>query len=66
MDIPVRMRQIPTNKQNGESQIGLARQARSTRLAQTPMCNGYDLSVTKRTIDKRSVDRKHVSSIFVQ
>jgi hypothetical protein len=31
MDIPVRMRQIRTNNQNGESQIGLARQARSTR-----------------------------------
>jgi hypothetical protein len=30
MDIPVRMRQIRTNNQNGESQIGLARQARST------------------------------------
>jgi hypothetical protein len=33
MDIPVRMRQIRTNNQNGESQIGLARQARSTRSA---------------------------------
>jgi hypothetical protein len=37
MDIPVRMRQIRTNNQNGESQIGLARQARSTScLADTP------------------------------
>lgn len=30
MDIPVCMRQIRTNNQNGEFQIGLARQARST------------------------------------
>jgi hypothetical protein len=37
MDIPVRMRQIRTNNQNGESQIGLARQARSNRCFDQPL-----------------------------
>ncbi|MGL4439310.1 MAG: hypothetical protein ACRCUE_08570, partial [Bosea sp. (in: a-proteobacteria)] len=36
MDIPVRMRQIRTNNQNGESQIGLARQARSNSFESFP------------------------------
>jgi hypothetical protein len=60
MDIPVRMRQIRTNNQNGESQIGLARQARSTRTVQLPWRRGTVLA--NSTIATRS-KRKVVSEI---